>query len=758
MTKFGRAQGRIEDRRFLTGQGAYIDDIAPKDALHALFLRSDVAHARISRLDLKAARAAPGVHLVLTAEDLRAAGVVLTMKGATVPNRDGTRGARPRRPVLADGAVRYVGEAIALIVADTPEAARDAVELVDLETEDLPVAMDLAPGGPTIHPEAPANLAYDYALGDAAAVEAALARSAHRVSMEVVHNRIIVNAIEPRGAFAEWDGARLHVAVNGQGVWDLRKDLAQMLGLPKEQVRVTTPDVGGGFGMKALTYPEHIAIAQAARLLGRPVRWMSDRTEAMLTDSAGRDLVTRADFGFDADLRITAYRVNLISNLGAYNSGYGQPIQSELFSKVLTGVYDIQTAFLAARGVYTNTAPVDAYRGAGRPEAILTIERLMDEAARQLGCDPFTLRDRNFIRRFPYRMVNGTVVDVGDFPRVLNRLRDEADLAGYPARQAASAAKGLLRGLGLATYIESILGDPDETARVDFGADGTVSLFVGTQSNGQGHETVYTRMLAERTGLPEDCIRVVQGDSDRIPRGGGTGGSRSVTVQGTAIHALSGTVVKAFTAFLAAETGAPVTYAEGLFAAPGSNRSFTLIEAADLARDRGRDDLLSHSETITLEARSFPNGAHLAEVEIDPETGHLRLDRYTVTDDFGTLINPQLAEGQVHGGVAQGFGQAVMEAGIYDETGQCLTASFMDYAMPRAGDLPMIRFSTEPVPSLYNPLGMKGCGEAGTVGALGAISNAVRDALSPRGVTRVDMPFTPLRIWQWLQEADPGAD
>jgi carbon-monoxide dehydrogenase large subunit len=487
------------------------------------------------------------------------------------------------------------------------------------------------------------------------------------------------------------------------------------------------------------------------------VRWISERTEGMLTDNAGRDLVAQAELAFDASLKITGYRVNLVSNLGAYNSQYGQPIQSELFSKVLTGVYDIQAAHMRAVGIYTNTTPVDAYRGAGRPEAILTLERVMDEAARVLGADPFDLRSRSFIKTFPYTTVVGEVIDVGDFDRVLSRAKLEADVAGFADRQAKAKARGHLRGLGLATYIECILGDATETARLTLDADGGATLYVGTQSNGQGHETVYSRMVAEQTGIDVDKVRIVQGDSDAIANGGGTGGSRSVTVQGTATRATVQTMITGFTAFLSEEWKVDgVAFDGAAFGAPGTNLRLTMAEAADLARARGRTDLLDISRSTTLDGRSFPNGAHIAEVEIDPQTGALRLDRYTVVDDFGNLIAPELAIGQVHGGVAQGFGQAVTETAVYDAQGQLLTASFMDYAMPRADDLPMIGFATEPVPSIMNPLGMKGCGEAGTVGALGAVSNAVRDALAQAGVGRVDMPFTPSRIWHMLEEAGHG--
>lgn len=754
--KFGQAQParRVEDVRFLTGAGRYVDDIAPKNALRAWFLRSDRAHADITGLDVSAARAAPGVHLVLTADDLRGAGVVTTMKGARVENRDGSRGASPSRPVLAEGRVRFVGEAVALIVADTLEAARDAAELVEFDAAERPVALSLQPGDATIHQEAPSNLAFDYGIGHEAETAEALSRSARVIRLEVIHNRVIVNPMEPRGAWAEWDGARLHLCVNGQGVWNQKKELARMLRLPEDAVRVTNPDVGGGFGMKAMTYPEYVVIAQAARLLGRPVRWMAERGEGMLTDNAGRDLIARAEMGFDADLRITGYRVTVFSNLGAYNSQYGQPIQSELFSKVLTGLYDIPHAWLNTVGVYTNTAPVDAYRGAGRPEAILTIERVMDEAARILGTDPFDLRRRNFIKTFPYRTITGSHIDVGDFERLLSRAIEKADVTGFAARRKASEAKGLLRGMGVATYIESILGDADETARLVLDTDGGATLFVGTQSNGQGHETVFARMTSAMTGIDEAMIRVVQGDSDLIAKGGGTGGSRSVTVQGTATRATVIQLVAAMAEYLGQHLGLQGVAFDGqVFGAPGSNLRLTLAEAADTARRNERSDLCDRSATITLEGRSFPNGAHICEVEIDPETGALEMDRYTVVDDFGTLIAPELAIGQVHGGIAQGFGQAVMEDAIHDVNGQLLAASFMDYAMPRASDLPFFRFTSEPVPSVLNPFGMKGCGEAGTVGALGAISNAVRDALETRGVSRVDMPFTPQRIWAMVQSA-----
>jgi carbon-monoxide dehydrogenase large subunit len=443
--------------------------------------------------------------------------------------------------------------------------------------------------------------------------------------------------------------------------------------------------------------------------------------------------------------------------MGAYNSQFAQAIQTDLFAKVLMGTYDVQAAYMRTRGVFTNTTPVDAYRGAGRPEAIFVLERSMDEAARQLGVDAWELRRKNFIApdQFPYTSATGVTYDIGEFARVLTKAEGNADKAGFPARQAASVAAGKLRGQGLCYYIESILGDPSETAKIEF-TDTGAAIYVGTQSNGQGHETVYAQFLSDQTGIPADQITVVQGDSDKIATGGGTGGSRSVTVQNTATLATVEVMTAAFTAFLADKEGADaagITFDDERFRIPGSNLTPTMLDVADLARDAGRDDLLTHTAKITLQNRSFPNGAHVAEVEIDPETGVVKVDRYTVVDDFGNLINPMLVEGQIHGGVAQGIGQAITERVVFDEDGQLLTASFMDYGMPRADDMPMIDFATEGTPSLYNPMGMKGCGEAGTVGALAAVTNAVLDALWDEGVRHVEMPFTPHRVWGWLKNA-----
>ena len=763
MDKFGKSQPvkRFEDRRFLTGGGGYVDDIAPEGALTAVFVRSDIAHGTITSVDLDDARAMPGVKLAMAAEDLAAMGVTYDMTGELVDNRDGTKGADVKRPLLARDKVRFVGDPIAVIVAETKAAAKDAAEAVFADIEELPAKVDFAPGGATLHDEAPDNLAFDWEKGDVGAVDVALSQAAHVVKTHIVDNRIIVNSMEPRGCFAQWDGTRLHVSYGGQGVWDTKDELAECFGLAVENVRVTNPDVGGGFGMKGMDYPEYFVIAAAAKALGQPVHWMSERTEAMLTDNGGRDLISDTTLGFDADYKLVAYKVDTTCNLGAYNSGYAQPIQSDLFAKVAMGVYDVQNIALRCQAYYTSTVQIDAYRGAGRPEAIFALERSMDNAARQLGVDAYDLRRKSFIRpeQFPYKTAIAETYDVGEFDALLSAAEENADRAGFAERKAASVAAGKLRGSGLCYYIESILGDKEENSRVVFEEDGTVSLYVGTQSNGQGHETVYASFLSDHSGIPVEAIRIVQGDSDLIATGGGTGGSRSVTMQSGATLQTVGVLKEKFSAYLGEKFDADgVEFDDERFRIPGSNETPSMLEVAEMARADERSDLLDVQETFHLSDRSFPNGAHIAEIEIDPETGQIVVDRYSVTDDFGNMINPMLAEGQVHGGVAQGVGQALCEHVVYDENGQLLTATFMDYGMPRAADIPMVDFETRPVPSTYNPMGMKGCGEAGTVGALAAIANAVADALEGQGAEDIQMPYTPSRVWAALNKGKIAAE
>ena len=765
MEKFGKSQSvlRTEDNRFLTGKGRYIDDATPPGSLFAYFLRAQVAHAEIRSLCVDNAKKATGVKAIFTAEDLKNNNVKNDLIGVTVKNRDGTDGACPKRPLLATDRVRFVGEPIVLIIADSTDNAKDAAELVDIDYDDLPVSLDLAIGKNTIHPEAPGNVAFEWELGDKLKTDAVFKNADKVVSMEVANNRIIVNSMEPRGCYAQWENNKLHLSVSGQGVWTHKRFLSEILGLKGDQIRVTNPDVGGGFGMKAMGYPEEFLVSFASVQLEKPIRWMSERTEAMLSDNAGRDLKHFAELAFDKANKIIAYRVNTFCNLGAYNSRFGQNIQTALFSKVLMGVYDVQTTYLNVVGIYTNTTQVDAYRGAGRPEAIYLLERMMDRAARELQIDPLELRRNNFIKKgnFPYRSSTGEVIDVGDFDRVLSAAEVSADIKGFKRRKKETEATGKLRGLGLCYYIESILGDPSEEAKVVFQEDGEVKILVGTQSNGQGHETVFAQFLSDQTGIPTEKINVIQGDSDLIPNGGGTGGSRSVTVQNNATLATVEKVIQSFSQYLAEKLGFDVKNIEFddiSFRINGSNYSPNMLEVAKMARDDERLDLLTHSARATLDARSFPNGAHFAEVEIDPETGFVQVVRYSVVDDFGNLINPMLAEGQVHGGVAQGIGQALYEHVVFDQEGQLLTASFMDYGMPRAQDLPYYKFETECVPSTANIMGMKGCGEAGTVGALAAVANAVQDALWEIGIQQVDMPFTSEKIWSMINSGNLAAE
>ena len=764
MSKFGVSQSvrRIEDYRFLTGQGRYVDDITPDGALFVAYLRSPVAHAVLNGLDTAEAAAMPGVKLILTAADLEGS-VKNSMDYSVLEAHVRKPSSSATRPILAEGKLRFVGEPIAAVVAETLLEAKDAVEAIELDYTELPAHVETALGGEQIHDDAPNNQVFDFAFGDEAAVDAAFKAAAHTTRMEQVDNRVISNPMETRACFAEYADGKLHVAISGQGVWGSKAMIAAKLGMEPENVRITNPDVGGGFGTKGFNYPEYFSVAEAARRLGQPVRWMADRSEGMVTDNGGRDLITVAEAAFDADYRLTALRFDSIANMGAYSSGYAQFIQTDLQLKVLTGIYDIQNVFLHVDGVYTNTTQIDAYRGAGRPEAIYQLERLMDYSAKALGQDPIELRRKNWIKRdqFPYKTATGELYDVGDFDKVMDRALIEADIAGFPARKADSAKAGKYRGIGLSFYIESILGDPAENTKIEFAEDGMVNLYVGTQSNGQGHETVYAQILHSRAGIPFDKIRFVQGDSDRIPKGGGTGGSRSVTMQGNSINATADIMITNFRELAEEEletAAADINFEEGMFSVAGTDKSVSLMSLAEKARAKGREDLLVTANEYTVPGRSYPNGAHFAEVEVDPVTGVTECVKYTIVDDFGLLMNPMLAEGQAHGGVAQGIGQAITEHVVYDKDGQLLSGSFMDYAMPRADDLPFMDFHAELVPSTANEIGMKGCGEAGTVGAMAAVTNAALDAVWEHGVTRVDMPMTPLSMWERLQAPAQAAE
>lgn len=763
LEKFGVSQPvrRVEDKRFLTGQGSYMDDQTAQGALRAFFLRSPVAHGAIIELDAAAAREAPGVRGVFLAGDLEAIGAnELSASGGMLA--DGARGLNPGRPVLAGAVVRHVGEAIAMVVADTLAQAKDAAELIEFDIEARAVVTDTAaataPGAPLVFEDAQGNLALEAEYGaDAKEVDAALAAADRVVTLELINNRVVSNPMETRGALAEWDEAAgvLTMETGAQGVWTIRNEIADRLGMPSESVRVTTGDVGGGFGTKSFPYPEQVAVAFAARALKASVKWVAERSEGFLSDAMGRDHVTTARAGFDAERRLVALKVDTTAAMGAYQSPFAAYIPTGCASKVLPGVYDLQAASYTVRGVFTHTTPVDAYRGAGRPEAIYVIERLMDVAAKELGVDPVALRRKSYIpaERMPYTTAVGELYDTGDFDHVTTAALEKADVAGFAGRKAATERQGRLRGLGYCYYIESILGAQEETAKIDLAEDGGVDLYVGVQSNGQGHETAFAQILHQRCGLPFERIRLVQGDSARIAKGGGTGGSRSVTMQGAAINVTADALVEQLRPLAEEEleaASADIEFRDGAYWVVGTDRAVDLITLGAKARASGRAALAMAEETNVVPGRSFPNGMHVAEVEIDPRTGETRLVKYTMVDDFGVLINPMLAEGQAQGGVVQGLGQVLMEFVAFDEDGQLQTGSFMDYAMPRAADAPALAFHSEPTPSTANPIGMKGCGEAGSVGALAAVTNAALDALWPLGVRHIDMPLTPQRVWSWI--------
>ena len=757
----GQAVARKEDPRLVTGRGRYVDDHQPPGCAHLVLVRSPYAHADIRRIELDAARRAPGVLAVWTIDELDAAGLGPLPCKALYDNVDGTPMARPERPVLARGRVRFVGDPVVAVIAETRAQARDAADLVEIDYEPLPhvvaTARAQAPDAPQIWPEAPANRALVWQLGDAAAVEEALARAHHRITLTLVNNRLVPCSMETRGCLAEYDADsdRLTLLVGSQGVHNMRRILAEeVLHIPLEKLRVVTRDVGGGFGMKIWVFPEYPIALHAARTLRRPVKWVGDRSEAFLADTHGRDHLTTVTLGLDEDLRITALKAETTANLGAYLSQFGPFIPTEAGGYMYTGVYDIPAALYRVTCVFTNTAPVDAYRGAGRPEAAYAVERALDHAARVLGVDPVELRRRNFIRpqQMPYATALGYTYDSGDFPRVLELALERADVAGFPERRRRAREAGRLLGLGVAYYIERCAGGPDESARVEVLPEGRVHLFIGTMSNGQGHETAYAQILADRLGVDFEAVEVIQGDTDLVASGRGTGGSRSIPVGGAATQLAADRLIEkarrlAAEVLEAAEED--LSFADGSFRIIGTDRRVSLFELALRAGEAGLDG----EGTFQPPAPTFPNGCHVVEVAIDLATGWPTIERYTVVDDFGRVLNPLLLAGQVHGGIAQGVGQALMEEAVYDpESGQLLTGSFMDYRLPRAVDLPMIDFTYVEIPSTTNLLGMKGAGEAGAIGAPPAVVNALVDALAEFGVRHLDMPVTPQKLWRLLRD------
>ncbi|AWN45952.1 carbon monoxide dehydrogenase [Methylobacterium terrae] len=760
VTKFGLGQPmrRVEDRRLITGEGHYGDDHAPEGCLHAALLRSPHAHAKFTITDVEAARAMPGVHLVLTAEDV--AGLNDIKCQAPLPNGDGSQNHVANIPLLAKGTAKHIGDAVAFVVADTVAQARDAVEAIGIDYEVLPAVVGIrgaiAGGATAVWDEQPDNVSFDSTMGDKAPVDAAFAKAAKVVRVEVENQRLVTNYMETRSVVAEHDAGtgRFTLTIPSQGVHGLRKTIAGVLGIEKEQLRVVTGDVGGGFGTKTFTYREYPLAAEAARRLGRPVKWVSERGEHFVACTQGRDNLSVGEVALDADGTFLAMRFDVIGDLGAYLSQYG-PYIPYLGATMLTGVYKTPAVHVRVRGIYTNTVPVDAYRGAGRPEAAYLIERLVDRAARETGMSPAEIRRRNFIppSAMPYTTpIGDRTYDTGDFAAHMGRAIEASDWAGFEARAAESHRNGLVRGIGLATYIECTAWGEGEDVKITLDRDGGATVYVGTQSNGQGHATAYAQFAAEHLDLPLERIRVVQGDTDRVATGAGTGGSRSIPVGGISVGAASQNLAGKLKELASEELEAGIQdleIAEGAVRVAGTDRSIDFAALAALpkateAMRTGQGDFVPPSAT-------YPNGTHVAEVEIDPDTGITTVVRYTVCDDFGIVVNPLLLAGQVHGGVVQGIGQALHERTVYDAEGQLLTASFMDYAMPRAGDVPFFHFETKNVPSTTNPMGIKGAGEAGSIGSCPAVMNAVVDALDRSvGLRDIDMPATPSRMFAVL--------
>jgi carbon-monoxide dehydrogenase large subunit len=728
---------------------------------HAALLRSPHAHARIIRLDVAAARSAPGVLAVLTGDDADADGLQLMQPVAQANTQTGEPFAFAPQPLLARDTVRHVGEPVALIVAETRAQALDAAELVAVEYDPLPAVVTAAtarePGAPLLSPLVPGNLCMDWHVGDAAAVNAAFAQARHTATLQIDNHRVVTNPMEPRGGVGSYDAAsdRYTLHVSSQNIHGNRDLAARALGVSPDRVRFIAPDVGGGFGAKNFAYAEHALILWAAKRVGRPVKWIASRSEVFLSDHQSRDHQARASLALDAEGKFLALRIASMANIGAYMVGSAGGVQTNQYAHLPGTVYAIPAIELHVMTVLTNTTPIGVTRGPGFAEMVNIMERLIDAAARQCGLDCIELRRRNFVREMPMINALGSRVDSGDFAATFGRALAEADFAGFVSRRHDSAARGKLRGLGFAYHIKATGGSPHENVDIRFKDDGSVALITGTQTIGQGHETTFPQILAERLGVPNACIRLCQGDTDLIPMGGGHGSSRATYMGGTAIWRASDEIIAKgcrIAADMLEAAEADIHFEDGHFSVAGTNLSVALLEVA--ARARALDTPLDTYHAWTREHMTYPNGTHVAEVEIDRDTGYVTLVRLTAVDDYGVLVNPMIAAGQAHGAIAQGAGQALLEHAVYDtETGQPIAASFMDYAMPRADDLPAFDLSFNATRCTTNPLGVKGCGEAGAIALFPAIGNAVLDALAPLGVTGFDGPATPFHVWQAMRRA-----
>lgn len=774
----GKSVKRKEDQRFITGKGRYTDDFNRPHQLYACFVRSQIAHGRIKSIDISAAKDVPGVVEVLTGADYAADGLGSLPCGWMIHSKDGKEMKSPPHPALAKDTVRYVGEPYAVVIAESLDAARLGGEAVVADFDDLPAVSDaaLAKDGPQLHEEAPKNTCYEWELGDAAAVDTAFEHAAQVTMLEFRNNRLIPNAIEPRAALADYDtgSGALTLYTTSQNPHVCRLVLSAFVGVASEhKLKIVSPDVGGGFGSKIFVYAEETVCAWASKRLGRPVKWTADRSEAFMTDAHGRDHVTKAELAMDDQGHFLALRVKTIANLGAYLSLFASSVPTYLYGTLLAGQYRTPAIHVSVDAVFTNTAPVDAYRGAGRPEATYVVERLVETAARDMGLDPVEIRRRNFIPKdgFPYQTPVALVYDTGDYRASLSRALEMADYGGFPARREKAKAKGKLRGIGLSCYIEACGLAPSklagqlgagvglfESAQVRVNPTGNVTVYTGTHSHGQGHETTFAQIVADKLGLDVEEVEVVHGDTREVQYGLGTYGSRSLAVGGSALVKATDKVIKKGRAIAAYKLGAEVNdvdFDAGLYTARGTNKTIGFKEvafAAYVPHDYPIEELEPGLEAVAFYDPTnftYPAGTYVCEVEIDADTGQTEVVQFIAVDDFGKVINPMIVEGQVHGGVAQGIGQALLEHGVYDsESGQLISGSYMDYAMPRADDLPNFQLDLTETACTHNPLGVKGCGEAGAIGSPPAVINAITNAL---GVRDIAMPATPHVVWRAMQ-------
>ena len=761
-TKFGVGQSvkRVEDIRFISGRGAYASDAVDKADLKAVFLRSPYGHAKFRIDDLEAARAAPGVRAVYVASDFADLGDLPCL--APVDNADGSSTPLKPYPVMALDEAQHIGDMIAMVVADTVHQARDGAELISVTWDELPAAINMEdavrPGAPLVFAEAPGNVAYDTHIGDKQEADKAFAGAAHTVRIKIVNPRVVANYMEPRSAVGEYDAqsGRFLLNAGSQGVHILQALIAKMLNVQSKDLRVLTQDVGGGFGTKNMLHREYPLVLEAARRLGRSVGWLADRSEHFVGDVQGRDNVTSAEMALDSEGRFLALRVDILGNLGAYLSMFA-PYIPWLGASMATGTYHIDALHARVRGVYTHTVPVDAYRGAGRPEAAYVLERLVDACAHKLGIAPEELRARNFVKpsQMPYHTHTDRDYDVGDFEGAMRACLKKADYASFAKRVDDARARGKIRGFGLASYIECTAWGEGEEGSVGLDRNGDFTVLIGTQSTGQGHETAYAQVVSQYLDVPIERIKVVQGDTERIPTGNGTGGSRSIPIGAVMVTRASETLAASLKALAADKLEAAVAdleIADGKVRIAGTDREISYAEIASLPGVT--TEKLTATELFAPPSATYPNGTHACEVEIDPDTGVTTIVRYSVVDDFGFTLNPLLLAGQVHGGIAQGAGQALMEQAVFDDDGQLLTASFLDYCMPRADNLPAFDFETRNVPSITNPMGLKGAGEAGSIGSTPAVMNAVADALwRAYKIEHIDMPATPFAVYDAIRRS-----